>query len=135
MLKDQWNNAHFIMTAEAKTLGTANGAGLVGETTRMSCNYQGKPIPDIRWLRQGKVIETDDIKYIVSVDNSSEKEVTSYLEIIGYVIWITLVNSPRYNIQNINKVMNIKTFDIISDYPTLIMGRTYVTERTSTMRM
>ena len=92
MLKDQWNNAHFIMTAEAKTLGTANGAGLVGETTRMSCNYQGKPIPDIRWLRQGKVIETDDIKYIVSVDNSSEKEVTSYLEIIGYVIWITLVN-------------------------------------------
>ena len=59
---------------------------MVGETTRMSCNYQGKPIPDIRWLRQGKVIETDDIKYIVSVDNSSEKEVTSYLEIIGYVI-------------------------------------------------
>ena len=62
----------------------------------MSCNYQGKPIPDIRWLRQGKVIETDDIKYIVSVDNSSEKEVTSYLEIIGYVIWITLANNLSY---------------------------------------
>ena len=62
----------------------------------MSCNYQGKPIPDIRWLRQGKVIETDDIKYIVSVDNSSEKEVTSYLEIIGYVIWITVINIPSY---------------------------------------
>ena len=76
---------------------------MVGETTRMSCNYQGKPIPDIRWLRQGKVIETDDIKYIVSVDNSSEKEVTSYLEIIGYVIWITLVTILSYFLKmNVN---------------------------------
>ena len=53
----------------------------------MSCKYQGKPIPDIRWLRQGRVIETDDVKYRVTVDNeSSEKEVTSFLEIVGYVI-------------------------------------------------
>ena len=73
------------MIAEAKTLGTTNGAGLVGETTSMSCKYQGKPIPDIRWLRQGKVIETDDLKYRVTVDNSSEKEVTSFLEIVGCV--------------------------------------------------
>ena len=75
-----------FMIAEAKTLGTTNGEGMVGETTRMSCKYQGKPIPDIRWLRQGKVIETDDLKYRITVDNdSSEKEVTSFLEIIGYV--------------------------------------------------
>ena len=98
----------------------------------MSCNYQGKPIPDIRWLRQGKVIETDDIKYIVSVDNSSEKEVTSYLEIIGYVIWITLFD-------NLNNDLVLfeyyQTFNIFPDYPTLIMGRIYVTERISTMRM
>ena len=102
----------------------------------MSCNYQGKPIPDIRWLRQGKVIETDDIKYIVSVDNSSEKEVTSYLEIIGYVIWITLVNN--ISLINFNDHVlfdHYRTFDMIPDYPTLIMGRTYVTERISTMRM
>ena len=71
------------MTAGAKALGTSNGAGIVGETTKMSCKYQGKPIPDIRWLRQGKVIETDDVKYRVTVDTSSEKEVTSYLEILG----------------------------------------------------
>ena len=76
-----------MIVAEAKTLGTTNGEGLVGETTRMSCKYQGKPMPDIRWLRQGKVIETDDIKYRVTVDNdSSEKEVTSFLEIIGYAM-------------------------------------------------
>ena len=69
-------------------MGTTNGEGLVGETTRMSCKYQGKPIPDIRWLRQGRVIETDDVKYRVTVDNeSSEKEVTSFLEIVGYVVY------------------------------------------------
>ena len=58
---------------------------MVGESTRMSCKYQGKPIPDIRWLRHGKAIENDDVKYKIFVDNSSEKDVTSYLEIIKYV--------------------------------------------------
>ena len=104
----------------------------------MSCNYQGKPIPDIRWLRQGKVIETDDIKYIVSVDNSSEKEVTSYLEIIGYVIWITLANNLSYIPilkTTLSWSINIQACDIIPDYPTLIMGRTCVMERISTTRM
>ena len=75
-----------FIIAEAKKLGTTNGAGIVGDTTRMSCKYQGKPVPDIRWLRHGKVVETDDVKYKVTVDNSSEKEITSYLEIRGYVL-------------------------------------------------
>ena len=75
------------MLAEAKKTGTTNGAGMVGESTRMSCKYQGKPIPDIRWLRHGKAIESDDVKYKISVDNASEKDVTSYLEIIKYVFF------------------------------------------------
>ena len=58
---------------------------MVGDSTRMSCKYQGKPIPDIRWLRHGKAIENDEVKYKISVDNASEKDVTSYLEIIKYV--------------------------------------------------
>ena len=68
-----------FIIAEAKKLGTTNGAGIVGDTTRMSCKYQGKPVPDIRWLRHGKVVETDEVKYKVTVDNSSEREITSYL--------------------------------------------------------
>ena len=60
---------------------------MVGESTRMACKYQGKPIPDIRWLRHGKAIENDDVKYKISVDNASEKDVTSYLEIIKYVFF------------------------------------------------
>ena len=91
-----------FMIAEAKTLGTTNGEGMVGETTRMSCKYQGKPIPDIRWLRQGKVIETDDLKYRITVDNdSSEKEVTSFLEIIGYVRQFFTTLPFLYNISDL----------------------------------
>ena len=75
------------MLAEAKKTGTTNGAGMVGDSTRMSCKYQGKPIPDIRWLRHGKAIENDEVKYKISVDNASEKDVTSYLEIIKYVFF------------------------------------------------
>ena len=74
----------FDFKAEAKKMETSNGEGMVGKNAQMSCKYQGKPVPDIRWLRHGKAIESDNVKYTISTDQSaSEKEVTSYLDITG----------------------------------------------------
>lgn len=70
-----------FLLAEAKRLASTDGSGTVGNTARMSCTYQGKPLPTVKWLRHGKQIDSDDVKYIVSEEAISHKELKSHLEI------------------------------------------------------
>ena len=67
--------------AEPQKVSSTDGSGEVGGSTRMSCTFQGKPLPTITWLRHGKELESDDVKYSVSVDEISHKEIASYLEV------------------------------------------------------
>ena len=61
----------------------ANGSGNVTSSLEVSCQFEGKPLPAITWLKAGSVIEEDPNKYEITVDNESDKKVKSLLKILN----------------------------------------------------
>ena len=71
----------FHFPAEPQKVSSTDGSGEVEGSTQMSCTFQGKPLPVITWIRHGEKLKSDDVKYSVTEDQISHKEVSSYLEI------------------------------------------------------
>lgn len=74
-----------VFPAAPKTLTTSNGAGEVGQSSEMSCSFQAKPLPEIKWLRYGNPLEEDQAKYEIAQEKKNDIEVKSYLKILKYV--------------------------------------------------
>ena len=76
-----WPLKLFFISAEPQKVSSTDGSGEVEGSTQMSCTFQGKPLPVITWIRHGEKLKSDDVKYSVTEDQISHKEVSSYLEI------------------------------------------------------
>ena len=44
----------FCFSAAPKHIKVTNGSGKTGTTTELSCTYDGRPLPTIKWLGFGK---------------------------------------------------------------------------------
>ena len=44
----------FYFLAAPKHIKVTNGSGKTGTTTELSCTYDGRPLPTIKWLGFGK---------------------------------------------------------------------------------
>ena len=44
----------FCFSAAPKQIKVTNGSGKTGTTTELSCTYDGRPLPTIKWLGFGK---------------------------------------------------------------------------------
>ena len=44
----------FFRVAAPKHINVTNGSGRTGTTTELSCTYEGRPLPTIKWLGFGK---------------------------------------------------------------------------------
>ena len=59
------------------------GRGNVTSSLEISCQFEGRPLPAITWLKAGSVISEDPNKYEITVDNESDKKVRSLLKILN----------------------------------------------------
>ena len=48
----------------------------------MSCSFKSRPKPEVSWIRFGKEIEEDPVKYEVTFEKNSDTEFKTYLKII-----------------------------------------------------
>ena len=44
----------YFFSAAPKHIKVTNGSGKTGTTTELSCTYEGRPLPTIKWLGFGK---------------------------------------------------------------------------------
>jgi len=101
--------------AEPKKVSSTDGSGKMGGSTRMSCVFQGKPLPTIQWKRHGKQLESDDVKYSVSQEDISHKERASYLDIfdlnhLDNGTYMCIANN-EYNLADKVALVNAIVFD------------------------
>ena len=47
-------NCTFCLTAAPKYTKVTNGSAQTGTTAELSCTYDGRPLPTIKWLGFGK---------------------------------------------------------------------------------
>ena len=59
-----------------------NGSGKTGTTTELSCTYEGRPLPTIKWLGFGKDLNEDPLKYEITTSKLNDKQITSFLKIM-----------------------------------------------------
>lgn len=69
--------------AAPKSVRTRNGSGRTGSTTELSCSYEGRPVPTVKWLGFGKEVTEDPLKYEITVEKTSDKKMTSLLKIMS----------------------------------------------------
>lgn len=55
---------------------------MTGTTTELSCTYEGKPLPTIKWLGFGKDLSQDPVKYEMTTSNLNDKQIISFLKIM-----------------------------------------------------
>ena len=73
------------LSVQAKPVNTArtDGTGAVTEALELSCQFEGRPVPAVTWLRAGSVVSQDPEKYEITEDNLSDKTVKSLLKILN----------------------------------------------------
>ena len=64
-------------------MGRNDGAGNVTQALEVSCQFEGKPLPTVTWLKAGTVVEESPTKYEITEDNVSDKSVKSLLKILN----------------------------------------------------
>ena len=75
------NKATLSVQAKPTNVGRSNGRGNV--SLELECQFQGKPLPEVTWLRQGREISPDPQKYEITQDHVSEKTIKSLLKIVN----------------------------------------------------
>ena len=73
----------YYISANPAKIATENGYGNVSESLELSCLFEGKPVPIVTWLYEGKIIEKDTNKYEITPDHLSDRTVKSLLKIIN----------------------------------------------------
>ena len=76
------NNGN-IISAKPVNVDQMNGSGNISQSLELSCQFEGKPLPTVQWLKAGSVIEENPNKYEITVDNVSDKSVKSLLKIFN----------------------------------------------------
>ena len=72
-----------LISAKPVNVDRDNGSGNVTSSLEVSCQFEGKPLPAITWLKAGSVIQEDPTKYEITVDNESDTRVKSLLKILN----------------------------------------------------
>ena len=61
----------FCFSAAPKHIKVTNGSGKTGTTTELSCTYDGRPLPTIKWLGFGKDLnQVSDINLLNDINLS-----------------------------------------------------------------
>lgn len=68
--------------AAPRHVAVTNGSGRTGTTTELSCTFEGRPLPNIKWLAFGGDLTQDPIKYEITTSKVNDKQVTSFLKIM-----------------------------------------------------
>jgi len=69
--------------AAPKHIKVTNGSGKTGTTTELSCTYDGRPLPTIKWLGFGKDLNQNPVKYEITTSKVNDKQITSFLNILN----------------------------------------------------
>ncbi|CAF4747141.1 unnamed protein product, partial [Rotaria sp. Silwood1] len=64
-------NATVTVCTKPKVDKLADVAINIGENARIQCQYSGQPIPTLTWYKDGKVIPTDDQRFIITQETST----------------------------------------------------------------
>ena len=60
------NKASIAVQAKPVNVAKQDGEGNVTESMELSCQFEGKPLPEVTWLRQGRTITEDPQKYEIT---------------------------------------------------------------------
>jgi len=77
------NKASIAVQAKPVSVGKEDGVGNVTEWMELSCEFEGKPLPEVTWIRQGVTITEDPEKYEITGDIVSDKRIKSLLKVIN----------------------------------------------------
>lgn len=77
------NKASIAVQAKPVLIEKEDGVGNVTYAMELSCQFEGKPLPEVTWIRQGVPITEDPEKFEITIDKISEKMVKSLLRILN----------------------------------------------------
>jgi len=72
-----------VVQAQPVKVATENGYGNVSNSLELSCEFLGKPVPQVTWLYRGKEIKQDANKYEITEDHLSDVTIKSLLKIVN----------------------------------------------------
>jgi len=76
------NKASIAVQAKPVNVGREDGVGDIGESMELSCQFEGKPLPEVTWLRHGTEIKEDLQKYEITMSTIADNQVKSLLKIL-----------------------------------------------------
>ena len=77
------NKASIAVQAKPVNVAKEDGEGNVTESMELSCQFEGKPLPEVTWLRQGRPITEDPQKYEITKSTIADNRVKSLLKILN----------------------------------------------------